>query len=153
MKTCSLFLIMMALAVASYAQTKVPTTATPAAPIDPLLKGIDVLSQLAAALDESSFYNSWTAAQKVAWMDALTQATDAVGLSKSASALTEYIKSDSYKDGVSLANLRLQASEAKNYGDAANVIGMIESALKPQAYDNDWVSKEASWWSELKLVK
>ncbi len=123
------------------------------APIDPLLKGKDLLGQLVAAFDASTFLNSWTSQDRARWKEELTNASDAVTLSRCASELSEYIRSTKFKEQFSVAQLKGMAAATKNYGDVANVLGTLESGLKPEAFNNDWVSKESSWLSELRLVK
>jgi len=140
------------LLICSFGNTQAQT-ASSSAPIDPLLKGKGLLEQLVAALDASTFLNSWTSQQRAQWNKELNNAGDAVALAKSASYLSEYIKPGKYKEQFSLAQLKALASGTKNYGDVANVLATLESGLATEAFTNDWVSKEASWLSELSLVK
>jgi hypothetical protein len=128
-------------------------TAGGSPPVDPLLKGKDLLQQLAGALDTGSFLDSWTPWQQSHWYSGLMKITDASGLAKNIADLTEFIKPQKYNDGFNLTNLRSLAAEAKNYGDAANLLKTLEAGIKPEAYKNDWVSKEPSWVSELKFIK
>lgn len=146
------YLLIAALLICSLANVQAQT-ASSSAPIDPLLKGKDLLQQLVAALDASTFLNSWTSQQRAQWHSELSQATDAVSLAKSASYLSEYIKPGKYKEQFSLAHLKSLAAGTKNYGDVANVLATLESGLATEAFTNGWVSQESSWLSELSLVK
>ncbi len=148
MKKCLLIAMLMVSFATAQAQT-----ASSSAPIDPLLKGKDLLAQLVASLDASTFLNSWTSEQRAQWKSELSQAADAVALSKCASYLSEYIRPAKYKEQFSLAHLKSLASGTKNYGDVANVLATLESGLASEAFTNGWVSKEASWLGELSLVK
>ncbi|MDF2455497.1 MAG: hypothetical protein K0R51_1490 [Cytophagaceae bacterium] len=148
MKKYLLIAVLMICSFATQAQT-----ASSSAPIDPLLKGKDLMEQLVAALDASTFLNSWTSEQRAQWKSELSQASDAVALSKSASYLSEYIKPGKYKEQFSLAQLKALAAGTKNYGDVANVLATLESGLATEAFSNGWISQEASWLSELSLVK
>ncbi|MDB5255355.1 MAG: hypothetical protein JWM14_50 [Chitinophagaceae bacterium] len=133
------------------AQAQTPSSG--AAPIDPLKKGKGLLEQLVSSIDASTFLNSWTSQARAQWTSELTNATDAVTLAKCVSELSEYIKPGKFKQQFSLAQLKSLASGTKNYGDVANAMATFESGLASEAYSNDWVSKEPSWLSELKLVK
>lgn len=124
-----------------------------AAPIDPLLKGRDLIGQLVGAFDASTFLNSWTAQDRAQWNSELANASDAAALSKCISELSEYIRPIKFKEQFNLAQLKSLASSTKNYGDVANVLATLESGLKSEAFTNDWVSREPSWLGELKLVK
>jgi hypothetical protein len=128
-------------------------SASGAAPMDPLLKGKDLLKQLISSLDASTFLNSWTDQDRTEWYKELSNASDAPALSKCISEFSEYIKPVKFKEQFSLAQLKGMASETKNYGDVAYVLGALESGLNSDAFNNDWVSKEPSWLGELKLVK
>lgn len=123
------------------------------APIDPLLKGKDLLGQLVASFDASTFLNSWTAQDRAKWNQELTNASDAIFLARCVSELSGYIRPVKFKEQFSLAQLKGMASATKNYGDVANVLATLESGLKSDAFKNDWVSKEPSWLGELGLVK
>ncbi|MDB5271745.1 MAG: hypothetical protein JWO58_112 [Chitinophagaceae bacterium] len=122
-------------------------------PVDPLLKGRDLLQQLAGGLDVASYLDSWTPYAQSNWYRGLMKTTDAAILAKDIADLTEFIKPTAYNEGFNLTNLRSLAAEAKNYGDVANLLKTLEAGIKPEAYKNDWVSKESSWISELKFVK
>ena len=143
-----IFFLMVCSSLAAQAQTAVGSP-----PVDPLLKGKDLLQQLAGGLDAGSFLDSWTPWQQSHWYSGLMKITNASDLAKNVADLTEFIKPEKYTEGFNLTNLRSLASEAKNYGDAANLLKTLEAGIKPEAYKNNWVSKEPTWISELKFVK
>lgn len=134
------------------AQAQTPI-ASSSAPIDPLLKGRDLLRQLVTAIDASAFLNSFTSQARAEWNSDLTKAADAAALAKSASELSNYIKPGKFEPQFSVAQLKSSASSAKNYGDAAYVLASLESGLAEEAYGNDWISNKPAWLGELKLVK
>ena len=137
----------------TFLSAQAQTSSAGAAPINPLLKGRVLLEQLVSSIDASAFLNSWTSQARAEWNNELAKASDAVTLAKCASELSEYIKPGKFKPQFSLAQMKSLASGTKNYGDVANVLAALESGLADEAYSNDWVSKEPSWLSELKLVK
>ena len=129
------------------------TASSGAAPIDPLLKGRELISQLVVAFDASTFLNSWTAQDRAQWNSELANASSAADLSKCISELVEYIRPNKFSEQFSVAQLKSLASNTKNYGDVANVLATLQAGLKSEAFINDWVSRESSWLGELKLVK
>jgi hypothetical protein len=147
------FIAMVGLVAGTLLSVQAQTVSSGAAPVNPLLKGKGLLEQLAASIDASAYLNSWTSQARAQWSNDLSNASDAVTLAKCASELSEYIKPGKFKPQFSLAQFKSLASGTKNYGYASNALATLESGLAEEAFSNDWVSKEPSWLSELKLVK
>lgn len=147
------YFAMVCLAAFTFLTAQAQNPSVSSAPIDPLLKGKDLLGQLISSFDASTFLNSWTSEARAHWNSELNNASDAVTLAKCASELSEYIKPVKFKPQFSLAQFKSLASGTKNYGDVANVLRTLESGLAEDAYSNGWVSREPSWLGELTLVK
>lgn len=123
------------------------------APIDPRLKAIELLEQLAGAIDPGAFLNSWTSEEQRKWSSDLSNAQDAASIARNITFLSEFIKPEKYKEQFSLAQLKAITSRAQKYGDVAYAMTMLEEGLAEEAFVNSWVSMESSWKSELTLVK
>lgn len=112
-----------------------------------------LLTKFAGALKPASFLSSWASGGKSSWLSAAGKVTDAIGMAKSVSSLTSFIKPDMFKQGFNVSTITQAASAVKTYSDASSVLKSLEGGLKPEAFLSSWATKRPGFMSALNLLK
>lgn len=112
-----------------------------------------LLSQFAGALKPTSMLSSWASGGKTSWLSTASKVTDAIGMAKSISSLTSFIKPDMFKQGFNVSTITQAASAVKTYSDASSVLKSLEGGLKPEAFLASWATKRPGFMSALNLLK
>jgi len=112
-----------------------------------------LLSQFAGALKPTSLLSSWASGGKTSWLSTASKVTDAIGMAKSISSLTSFIKPDMFKQGFNVSSVTQAASAVKTYSDASSVLKSLEGGLKPAAFLSSWATKRPGFMSALNLLK
>jgi hypothetical protein len=119
---------------------------------DHKVSAANLLTQFTNAIKPSSFLENWGSA-KSGWLNKAAKAVTPANLASSVSSLAGFIKPGMFKNGFNLQSLQKAAGAVKTMGDATGVLKNLESGLKPEAMNDSWNSKRASWLSALNLIK
>ena len=144
-KSILLFLIMGLTAATSQAQLSGLTGGKPSPG--------SLLTQFAGALKPTSLLSSWASGGKTNWLSAASKVSDAVGMAKSVSSLTSFIKPDMFKQGFNVGSITQAAGTVKTLSDAGGLLKNLEGGLKPAALLSSWATKRPAFMSALNLLK
>jgi hypothetical protein len=112
-----------------------------------------LLTQFAGALKPGSFLSSWATGGKTNWLSAAGKVSDAIGMAKSVSSLTSFIKPSMLKQGFNASSITQAAGTANTYADAGGLLKSLEGGLKPEAFLSSWASKRPAFDKALSMLK
>ncbi|HEU4471363.1 MAG TPA: hypothetical protein VFR58_09780 [Flavisolibacter sp.] len=111
-----------------------------------------LLSQLANAIQPSSFTGAWSGS-KGGWLSKAQKVSDALSMANTISSLAGFIKPGLFKEGSSAQNIIQTAKTVKTYADAAGLLRSFEGGLKPEAFLKNWSGQRSGWLNALNLLK
>ncbi|HXB93752.1 MAG TPA: hypothetical protein VNU70_01295 [Puia sp.] len=112
-----------------------------------------LLKQFAGQLNPTAMLSSWASGGKSKWLSAAGKVSDAVGMAKSVSSLSSFIKPDMFKSGFNPGSIAQGVTAVKSYSDAGGLLKSLEGGLKPEAFLSSWASKKPAFMSALDMLK